>query len=285
MRAYAAREVAALIMCCSSLALAQVSGGPVRASELHLDTLLASAGPSWRLGQSKHFVVYVERDNRFAIRAEMLDSLETAWQSAVALLGAPVADGPRIPVLVTASRTRFPRLLDAQGKGLTTRMPEGGEIIILIRNDSVRAHTRHEVMHVVSQRAWGWGSPARTWLVEGLATFADGRCQTTSITAVARDLFRATPSVTAQDVAQGFVSLWRADRARAYILAGTLVGSLWEGRGREGVRRLWQGVDTLTATSRLDANDPTAVWHGYVMRHAATARSLDTTAFRRLGCG
>jgi hypothetical protein len=230
-------------------------------------------------------VIYVERDNRFATRAEMLDSLETAWQSAVALLGAPVTDGPRIPVVVTASRTRFSRLLEPQGKGLTTQMPGGGEVIILVRNDSVRAYTRHEVMHVVSGRTWGWAGPAGGWLIEGLATFADGRCQTTSITAVAQDLFRATPSVTAQDVARDFASLHRADRARAYVLAGTLVGSLWELRGREGVRRLWQGVDTLPATRRLDASDPTAGWRGYVMRHAATAPSLDTAAFRRQGCG
>jgi hypothetical protein len=215
----------------------------------------------------------------------MVDSLEAAWQSAVTLLGAPVADGPRIPVLVTASRTRFARLLEAEGKGLTTRMPGRGEIVLLVRNDSVRAYTRHEVMHVVSQRAWGWGIPGRVWLVEGLATFADGRCQTTTITAVARDLLRETPSVTAEEVAREFLSLKRVDRARAYVLAGTLVGSLWEDRGREGVRRLWQGLDTVTAAPRFDAGGPTAVWHGYVMRHAASAPSLDTAAFRRLGCG
>jgi hypothetical protein len=170
-------------------------------------------------------------------------------------------------------------------KGLTTRMPGGGEVIILVRNDSVRAYSRHEVMHAVSQRLWSWAGPDQAWLVEGLATFADGRCQTTTITGVARDLLRATPSVTAHDVARDFLELKRVDRARAYVLAGTLVGALWESRGPEGVRRLWQGVDTLPTARKFGADDPTAVWRGHVMRDAATAPPLDPVAFRRLGCG
>jgi hypothetical protein len=88
----------------------------VRPTELRLDTLLASPGPAWATSHSKHFAVYVERSQHLTTAAEMLDSLEAAWQHAVTLLEVPVPDGPRVPVLVTASRTRFSRLLGPQGK-------------------------------------------------------------------------------------------------------------------------------------------------------------------------
>jgi hypothetical protein len=161
----------------------------------------------------------------------------------------------------------------------------GSEIVILVSNDTVRAHTRHEVMHVVSRRAWGWTGPA--WLVEGLATFADGQCQGTTLVAAARDILQREPTVTAEEVMERFVEMWRTDRGRAYVLAGTLIGSLWESRGRDGVRRLWQRADTLRAASAspLLRSDLTREWRAHVERAAGSTPGVSPDAFRRRACG
>jgi hypothetical protein len=262
------------------------SKAPLQRSELSLDSLLRSPGPAWLSGQSDYFVVHVER-NAHASPTQMLDSLEAAWMYAITLVGAPVAESPRVQVLVTTSRTRFPRLLSPQTKGLTTLMPRGGEVIILVANDSVRALTRHEVMHVVAGRAWGPSAPSSgVWLIEGLATFADGRCQGTTIAAVGRDILKLEPTLSAEALMSRFEDMWKTDRGRAYVLAGTFVGSLWESRGRDGVRRLWQGSDTLKHSSFPGSRDDlTTEWRAHVRRAAGTSPGLSPAAFQRWSCG
>jgi hypothetical protein len=276
-------EVVALRPACAQ---ASAPGG-LSSSNPTLRSLLVSAGPAWMSAESRHFVVHVERRAGAIAPAQMLDSLEAAWNGAVVMLGVPVGDSPRADVVVTASRTRFPRLLSPAAKGLTTRSPDGSEIVILVQNDSVRAYARHEVMHIVAWRAWGARGRTGAWLVEGLATFADPRCQASNITVVGRDLLRAQPSLTATEVTRDFLPLWQADRARAYVLAGTLVDYLWTSRGRDGVRRLWQGADSLEESAMVPglAGALTTGWRAHLARVAGNAPGLDTTMFRRLGCG
>jgi hypothetical protein len=259
---------------------------PVRQSELALDSLLASPGPKWASARSDRFVVYVERTSRHSPSA-MLDSLEAAWTRATTLLASPVASQPRIPVLVTASRTRFPRVILPQNKGLTMHGPHGGDVLILVVNDSVRMYARHEVMHAVSRRAWGMGARGTEWMTEGLATFADDRCQGTTIVPVARDLLREQPALRAEDVAARFNEMARTERGRAYVLAGSLIGYLWESRGREGVRGLWQGTDSLRQPSTFRPFDPdlTTAWRAHVNRAAGASPGIDAAAFRRFACG
>jgi hypothetical protein len=250
-----------------------------------LDALMHTPGPRWTNAKSRHFEIYHERPVSEEARARMLDSLEVAWTGAVALLGATTIDETRTPVFVTRSRTRFGRLVPPAAKGLTTSLDDGRDVILLVHNDSVRAMTRHEVMHVVARRAWGLGR--EPWLIEGLATFADGRCQGSTIRAVGRDLLARRPSVIANDVLARFEPLRRSDRAAAYVLAGTLVDYLWAERGREGVRRIWQGSDTLSDVAVLPGlgGGLTAGWRAYVSRIAGASVGLDSVAFQRLGCG
>jgi hypothetical protein len=252
-----------------------------------LDTLLQTSGPRWSRGQSRHFAVYFEQPADAIALNAMVDSLEVAWSAATRLLDQPLADESRDHIFVTRSRTRFAGLVSPEAKGLTTRLRSGEYITILVRNDSVRAYTRHEVMHLVSWRAWGMPGASRAWLAEGLATFADGRCQTSTVLAVSRDLLAARPMLRAQDVIDNFVAIWRTERAAAYVFAGSLVDYLWASRGRDGVRRLWSGSDTLTDVGALPGTGGalTSEWRAYVVRKAEGRPGLTTTAFLRAGCG
>lgn len=275
-----------LVLAAPALAQRSPSHGPPSPAAT-VQWFVDTPGPAWVSGRSRHFVVHLERPVRAGTVTRMLDSLEAAWTSAVDLLQANVADEPRVQVFVTASRTRFAPVVDAQARGLTTRLPDGTDVTILVRNDSVRAHTRHEVMHVVSFRAWGVPGASRAWLSEGLATFADGRCQGTTIVAVGRDLLASRPRFTAAELLAGFTPLWRSERGAAYVLAGTFVGYLWAARGRDGVHRLWRGVDTLTDAGILPgtAGNLTVGWRAYVQERAGGTPGLTPAAFERAACG
>jgi hypothetical protein len=91
----------------------------------------------------------------------------------------------------------------------------------------------------------------------------------------------------ANDLLTSFDSLWRSDRAAAYVLAGTLVDYLWAARGRDGVRRIWQGADTLSDAGILPGlgGPLSAGWRAHAARVAGVNAGVDTAAFRRLGCG
>ena len=278
--------IACLLAIGSSTALSQSAESLVNPATMTVESLLRTRGPDWARRESPHFRIFAERPTREEELARVADSLESAWRHARSLLEYGVEDDPRATVLVTRSRTRFAGVLPEQGKGLSTALRPGGDVILLVRNDSVRAYTRHEVMHLVAFRAWG-SQRAEWWLTEGLATFADGTCQHTTISAVARDLLRAQPSLTATELQRRFVELWRADRAAAYVLAGTLVDYLWSTRGREGVRRLWQGADSLDERSMLPGagGELTRGWRAHVERSAGNAPGVDQASFRRAGCG
>jgi len=280
------RIVAYLLAIGSIPARAQGDVRPLNPVRLTLESLLRTRGPDWVRHESPHFWIFAERPIREGELARVADSLESAWRHAESLLEQPIDDQPRATVLLTRSRTRFAGVVPVQGKGLWTRLPADGDVILLVRNDSVRAHTRHEVMHLVAFRAWG-SQRGEWWLTEGLATFADGTCQHTTIAVVGRDLMRARPTLTATELQHRFTELWRADRAMAYVLAGTLVDYLWTTRGREGVRRLWQGSDSLDEQSVLPGagGELTRGWRAHVERTAAQTPGLDSARFRRLGCG
>jgi hypothetical protein len=267
-------------------ALAQTASTSLRSSPAGtVDWFLNTAGPGWDSTTSRHFAVHLERPVRANGVARMVDSLEAAWVASVDLLHSAVADEPRVHVFVTASRTRFGPAVGLEAKGLTTHLPDGSYVVVLVQNDSVRAYARHEVMHVVSSRAWG--TPSSAWLNEGLATFADGRCQGTTIIAVGRDLLAARPGSTATELLTNFIPLWRSERATAYVLAGTFVDYLWSTRGRAGMYRLWRGTDSLEDVSILPgAGGPlTARWHAHVRIHPGDAKGVPLTSFQRLGCG
>jgi hypothetical protein len=84
-----------------------------------------------------------------------------------------------------------------------------------------------------------------------------------------------------------FLDLVRTERGTAYVLAGSLVDYLWTARGREGVRRLWRGQDTLSDNTALPgaAGELTLAWRAHVARKAGATPGLPTATFLRAACG
>jgi hypothetical protein len=245
--------------------------------------LLRTAGPGFDSASSHHFLVYAERGERprYDIRA-LIDSLETAWREGLAILESPVPDLPRITVLVTRSRHRFSPTMSPTNKGIAIAAESDGETILLVHNDSVRLYARHEVMHTLSRRAWG--ASQHWWVMEGIAVVADGRCLGSTSMALARDLLRAKPELTAGVFAKSFSALVREDLASAYGLAGSLVSFLLARGGVPLVRQTWTvGADLidLPATSDLTRTD----WRTYVESATVGQPSIHPDSLARFGCG
>lgn len=266
--------------------------GAQSAAAWNVEALRTSAGPTWTRVESARFQVYSEFPAP-TTRA-LLDSLDAAWRHNAQLLGVTALDSTPITVFVTRTASRFPQHLTPVTKGAAGRSLDGRDLIVLVYNDSVRAYTRHEVMHVLARRAWGLG-PAQDgeWLREGLATFADGTCQGAPLLTVARDVLRREPALTIDGVHRDFPALHRSQRAAAYVVAGSIVAYLWATRGRAGVARLWRGADSLTVAqvtipglgTRGSQSAEDRAWRYYVESAAGASLGLAEIAFARLGCG
>jgi len=279
------RRFATVVALASPLRAQATSARALQPATIDLDALRQTTGPSWHRGESRHFIVYHEEPVTVTSVTATIDSLEAAWVAAASLLGQPFAEMPRANVFITASRTRFAGFVSPDAKGLTTRLGND-DVIVLVQNDSVRLYARHEVMHFVSLRLWGRPGP-RAWLVEGLATFADGQCQSSTVMAVGRDLLKARPLLRTQDIVENFVQMARTERAAAYVLAGSLVDYLWSSRGRDGFHQLWTGRDSLADIGLLPgmAGELTSAWRTHVVRKAGTTPGLTPSAILRAGCG
>lgn len=260
-----------------------------------VDHLRETPGPPWRTSSSAHFHLHVEQHPWLEANATgLLDSLELAWTNAVARIGDPAIEEP-IAVFVTTSRTRLGPYAGPRARAVAMASRADGNVIIFAHNDTVRAFTRHEVMHIVAAHRWGRVAPGRSWLVEGLATWADGRCRDASIYAVARDQLALRPLLTARELVTQWDRLRDEKRDVAYALAASLVDFLWETRGREFVRHVWRGIEDPLARSPLaelaapgsafGAADITNAWRDHVKRRAGNQPGVDPAIFARFGCG
>ena len=268
----------------AEVAVAQAK--PVFPPIVNADSLLGSdVASDWQQLHSAHFSLYMQSGISFPLSSKaLLDSLEEAWTHDTALLDVPSLNAPPVIVLVTHSWRRFPTMLAPGSGGLMRRDTKGGSLIILVHNDSLRAFTRHEVMHVVSYAAWGpTGAP---WVDEGLATFADGRCQATTVLAVARDLLRAEPGFSATDLDARYrmsAGPVLGRRHRAYVLAASMVSFVYARGGASAVRILRRDGIPLGVTS-VPAESLTAAWRNYVERSAAGEQGLSSEALDARGC-
>jgi hypothetical protein len=249
------------------------------------DSLLRTHGPPWQVSKSPHFVLYTERAEGMPLSPKLLlDSLEDAWTHASRLLGTPTDRSP-ITVLVTLLPERFPNLLVQSSRGIARQTNAGGDLIILVHNYQVRPFSRHEVAHVVARRLWG--APSAAWVNEGVATWADGRCQGTTILAVARDLLRADPELTAAELPARFKNSRIAmlgPRFRAYILAGSMISFVYDKGGAQALHALWIG-GIPPAEFAIPGETLSVAWRRYVERRAASKPGLLVAALDSRGCG
>lgn len=276
----------------SVLALPFVAGGsssqpaPNATLPPTLESLLATPGLPLEERASEHFWLYSEL--RGTRNARLLDSLEEALTHATELLGVKSVAQTPVPVIVTTSRTRFSPLISPSTKGFRSVLANGSSFIVLVVNDSVRAYTRHEVMHDVAFKHWGLTYDGGSWLSESPATFADGRCQGVPNITVARDLLNQNPQLTLADLTSDLRNMNGVHRHASYVLGASVIEFLWQRGGRDAVRRLWQTGDwpsDSAASGPPLATDLSSAWRSFVTQRAGNQAGLDVERLRRNGCG
>lgn len=251
-----------------------------------LPALLATAGPPLQQMVAEQFQLFSELPRPQT--SALLDSLKVAFVHSTNLLEAPVKRSTPVPVIITASPTRFAPLLSPSSKGFRGLLADGSSVIILVVNDSVRPYTRHEVMHDVAFKSWGLTYVGAEWMSEALATYADGRCQGVPNIVVARDLLEKNPDLTIEQLVDQFWAMSALGRHGTYVLGASVIEFLWQGFGREAVRRLWQHGEWPRDGNRGGALPPSSLtsrWRSYVSRTAGTRAGLDAERLRRHGCG
>ena len=166
--------------------------------------------------------------------------LPAALAHAQRMVNAGPLDGP-LHVFFIESREQMHRLTPARATG----MAQGSSrTVVLVTNPEWRAFERHELMHVVSLRAWGDPAPGNDWMVEGLAQAADGRCNAWSNGEVLRGLVRQSGWIPFNDVLERFR---QQPDLRAYLQAAAFTEFLLKEHGVATVRSLW------SAGSRADS--------------------------------
>ena len=265
------RTLATLLLITPGVLAANEPQGSARAA-------LDNPAFTWVNQDTKHFRVHFAADSYPAAhRDELVERVEAARRDNLALLGANEFQ-PMIDVFFIESRAQMDSLVGSPVTGLADR---DARAVFLVTNPEWRAFERHEIMHVLAHHVWGPSSGA--WIEEGLAQFADGRCGDYTIHDVVRALARADGYVPIATLVEQFREL---DDLTAYLQAASMVGYLYETRGREAVRAVWQnGVDAL---SKVAGETPSAFaesWWKWVRERAKPVPSDQLQIISEKGCG
>jgi len=139
---------------------------------------------------------------------------------------------------------------------------------------------RHEIMHALSLKLWGTPRTA-SWLSEGVATWAQDRCQGHGVDAIAAGFLRDGRLPALGELANRF---WEIDEMHAYITAGSAVAFVAHAGGAGAVEALWK-LDPQANAHPLGAGgvEMEAAWR----RHLGSIppARLDTARLRQHGCG
>jgi hypothetical protein len=139
---------------------------------------------------------------------------------------------------------------------------------------------RHEIMHALTLMLWGMHRTG-SWLSDGVATWAGGRCQGHSVDAVAAGFLR---DGTLQPLGRLAEHFWTTDELHGYITAGSAVGFLARTRGPQAVRLLW-GIVLPTGTHPLGpgGEELEAAWRRHL--ESVPPARIDLERLRLHGCG
>jgi|GEM_PF-2609806 len=139
---------------------------------------------------------------------------------------------------------------------------------------------RHEIMHALSLKLWGTPRTA-SWLSEGVATWAQGRCQGHGMDAIAAGFLRDGRLLPLGELAGRF---WDVDEMHAYVTAGSAVAFVARAGGPRTVEALWK-LDPRPGAHPLGAGGAQmeAAWRRRL--GSIPPARLDTASLRQHGCG
>ena len=252
------------LLCAAPLA-AQAPAGLARAA-------LDNPAFTWLHVPTRELRLYFLADSYPAMHRDSLATLAAAGRArGLRLLG--VEDCPPIDVFFIETRAQMDALVGLPVTGFAQR---DARAVFLVTNPEWRAFERHELMHVLAHHVWGAGVEPSAWIVEGLAQFTDGRCGAYTVDDVAHGLGRRSGFVALDTLVTRFRAL---NDLTAYLQAASMVGYLYETRGLEGVRAVWQqGTEALPPGFA-------AGWQRWLRTRAQPVPSGALDSISQKGCG
>jgi hypothetical protein len=228
---------------------------------------LATPGPSWNVIRTANAELYFRAGFSAEARSRIAAAAERAIGDNLAWLGAPRTD--RLRLFFVGSREEM-RPFTGSTPGGWSVTAEG--TAFFVANDSVRPALRHETMHLLSWRLWG--TPAGTWMSEGLAALSVGKCLGYTVDELNAAMKAADLLVPLDDLRRRFD--FNGERGVLhYLQSASLMQHIDRRFGRARLRELWSsgglarapeilGIDVATLErdwrSSAGANIPAATW-------------------------
>lgn len=232
--------------------------------------MLADSAYAWIAVQTPHFRFYYEA-NTYAAQhfAELRQGAEEARLHALEILGeknyAPIID-----LFYLDSREKMIPALGSQPTGWSEHQ---SNTVLLACNENLRPFHRHEIMHVLSMNLWKLPPLLESWLLEGLAVYADTPCAGYGLHEIAAHLQRENKLVSLHSLVLRF---HKQTDLRAYMQSGSFVQFLYETYGREKFRRLWErGVTHLPQITGKGYRETEMEWREFLKKFVPTHAEVD----------
>jgi hypothetical protein len=246
----------------------------------------------WDSVSARDYTLYVPRGSYAASRlAEFGAATQEAIARDLSMLGDTTLPG-HLRVFYVSSRAEMKTIAGGAYSGKSDAAALG---VVLVAANGWRPAHRHEIMHVLSLRAWGypgtnaWTDPAPTpaiwrqgaWLREGLAAAAEQLCGAYTYRGFAAQMQTEGQLFPLDTLRDAFD---RPDDLATYVQAGSLVQYLLQRFGEPRFRELWR--DAGRDVQRIYGESAASIesdWHA-LLRMTSDPRPPSVAALRSQGC-
>ncbi|MES2523244.1 MAG: hypothetical protein V4617_11130 [Gemmatimonadota bacterium] len=215
----------------------------------HAHSMLARADRTWSSRDTEWGRLHVAAGAADSIVADTLvveqraAAIQQAITHGIALLGSSRYDRPLDAFLL---RDRAD-ILALSGQRAASTADALGSTVLLARYGSMPGVMRHEIMHVLSINLWGVPPEPAAWVREGIATYAAGSCRGYGFHQLSASLATRGELVSVRQLLDEF---YRHSDLVTYLQSASIFQFLYETRGREYARAVWQSG--LAATLERD---------------------------------
>jgi hypothetical protein len=212
---------------------------------------LTMPGHRWRFQRTPNADIYILAGSAAESRSKWIhDAVERDLTTDLDWIHEP-ALGIRLRLFFVGTRAEMKPLTGTTYGGLPF-IEEGS--VFFVADDSLPPALRHEMMHVISWRAWG--PPASPWLSEGVATLLAGGCGGYSIDEIVATLNREHKLVPLETLWNHF-DIHEERGVIFYMEAASLFEFVDRTFGRARLRAFWPIGAYANIKQRLGVDLPT----------------------------
>jgi len=210
------------------------------------DRMLRHDGFSWRTHETAEFWIHCEADSYAEREIVLLTKVHAmAMPGILELIGEPVYS-EKIHIFAVENRARMKTLI---GRATNGKSFPVYNTTLCVFSEQTKAGGAHELMHVISNNCWGKVPfQDRIWLNEGLACYADDKCDPrqkpwkTDMHTMAKRLRNTGRLVPLKQLTAGYTNWAALPSAISYPEAGSFIRFLYERHGRDKLKTLWQAT-------------------------------------------